>query len=87
MTALYKDPQGDNIFSRTTVPSALPSNNTQGYQQPGNSLGSNMQELTAEIGTLRKRVLELEQTLSELKVSRACPTARGCQFVGIIIYR
>lgn len=64
MVALYKDPQGDTVFNTP------PSQSTQGYgrgasQLPGNSSDGNAH---SEIGTLRKRVLELEQTVSQLKV-------------------
>ena len=60
MLVLYKDPEGDTVFTSTAA-----SVNTSAAK--GGASGET-QEQSAELSTLRKRVMELENKLAECKV-------------------
>ena len=60
MVALYKDPDGEKIFSSSANGRSSICTWTNGNGAEG--------EQTAEISSLRKRVTELELTLAKMKV-------------------
>ena len=63
MLVLYKDPEGDTVFTSTAGGGAS-------VTAKGGAGGENMetQEQSAELSTLRKRVMALENKLAEYKV-------------------
>jgi len=68
MSTLYKDPEGENIFTSVKPTSVVGSGlNLQQVKSSSNT----SQEQEAEIATLRKRVTELEVTLAQLQEVRS----------------
>ena len=65
MITLYKDPEGESIF--TTTAAAPSMGMTGGVTKEGNAA-----EDAAEMSTLRKRVTELEDTVTRMKVNLMC---------------
>ena len=63
MLVLYKDPEGDTVFTSTAA-----SVNTSAAK---GGAGGETQEQSAELSTLRKRVMELENKLAECKVQQS----------------
>ena len=72
MIGLFKDPKGDTVFSKTgtspSVNTSAPGNVVTGIV--GDNSTEKQEGQTAEVNTLRKRVIELEEQLSEFKVVR-----------------
>ena len=75
MVSLYKDPEGKKVFSKTPVYASKqpnPSKNVPALNEKrlesGGSSSDTKKEDSTEVNILRKRVAELEQEVSELKV-------------------
>ena len=63
MLALYKDPEGETVFT-----SGASMGTWAAKSNAGGESATRTQEQSAELSTLRKRVTELESTLANLKV-------------------
>ena len=72
MVSLYKDPDGETVFSSTTAQASKKAwTGNNGVNTDGATSDAGNQD-AAEISTLRKRVAELEQTVRQLEVGVAC---------------
>ena len=63
MIALYKDPQGKNVFKRVAITTQVRSSGTSGSNTNTTSTGAAEGDGDSELTILRERVTQLEERL------------------------
>ena len=63
MIALYKDPQGKNVFKRMEVITQVRSSSNSGIPTNTTSTGATGRDSDSELTILRERVTQLEERL------------------------
>ena len=65
MVALYKDPQGKNVFKRVAITTQVRSSSISGSNTNTTSTGATWGDGDSELTTLRERVTQLEERLKQ----------------------
>ena len=70
MVALYKDPQGKNVFKRVALTTQVRSSGTSGSNTNITSTGAAERDGDGELTILRERVTQLEEMLKLYEESK-----------------